>query len=100
MIRELLLNLTGLVALELGLRTTWSIGIIASLSFIGLGVQPPAADWGLMINENQPGMMLQPWAVILPVIAICVATIGANLLTDAFSQKVAGVGRTISSGEH
>ncbi|WP_425988510.1 ABC transporter permease [Ensifer sp. R-19] len=98
MLRELLPNLAGLVALELGLRATWSIGIVASLSFIGLGVQPPAADWGLMINENQPGLLLQPWPVLLPVAAICIATIGANLFTDAFSQKTAGVSRTITSG--
>lgn len=96
MLCELLPNLAGLVALELGLRATWSIGIVASLSFIGLGVQPPTADWGLMINENQPGLLLQPWPVILPVVAICIATIGANLFTDAFSQKTAGVSRTIS----
>lgn len=98
MLRELLPNLAGLVALELGLRATWSIGIVASLSFIGLGVQPPAADWGLMINENQPGLLLQPWPVLLPVAAICIATIGANLFTDAFSQKTAGVSRSITSG--
>jgi len=99
MLFELIPNLTSFIALELGLRTTWSIGIIASLSFIGLGVQPPLADWGLMINENQSGLMWQPWPVILPVLAICVATIGTNLLTDAYSQKMAGIGRKIDEGE-
>jgi len=99
MLFEILPNLTSHIALELGLRTTWSIGIIASLSFIGLGVQPPLADWGLMINENQSGLMWQPWPVILPVLAICVATIGTNFFTDSYSQKMAGIGRLMDEGK-
>ena len=38
---------------EFGLRLTYSIGLIAALNFLGLGLQPPTADWGLMINENR-----------------------------------------------
>lgn len=97
-LREFLPNLSSFIALELGLRMTWSIGTIASLSYLGLGVQPPAADWGLMINENQQGIMLVVAPVLLPVLAICAATVGVNLLTDAFGQHVAGVDRIISEG--
>lgn len=98
MLREFLPNLSTYVALELGLRMTWSIGTIASLSYLGLGVQSPASDWGLMTNENQQGIMLVVWPVLLPVLAICAATVGVNLLTDAFGQHVAGIDRIISEG--
>ncbi len=97
--REFLPNLTTFIALELGLRMTWSIGTIASLSYLGLGVQPPASDWGLMINENQQGIMLVVWPVLLPVLAISMATVGINLLTDAFGQHVAGIDRILAEGQ-
>ena len=47
---------------EYGLRLTWSIALIAAISFLGFGIQPPNADWGLMINENRNILTLQPWA--------------------------------------
>ncbi|NNV09516.1 ABC transporter permease, partial [Geobacillus sp. MMMUD3] len=76
LVRELLPNITGPLSVEAGLRLTYSIGAIASLSFLGLGLQPPAADWGLMINENRIALSIQPWGVLLPVIAIALLTIG------------------------
>lgn len=84
--REVLPNITGPLSVEAGLRLTYSIGAIASLSFLGLGMQPPAADWGLMINENRIALSVQPWGVILPVLAIAVLTIGTNLLADAVAR--------------
>ncbi|PXA82351.1 peptide ABC transporter permease [Auritidibacter sp. NML120779] len=89
LIREIFPNITGPLAVEAGLRLTYSIGTIASLSFLGLGIQPPAADWGLMINENRIALSIQPWGVILPVIAIAVLTIGTNLLADALARATA-----------
>jgi peptide/nickel transport system permease protein len=83
---EILPNVTGPLAVELGLRFTYSIGFIASLSFLGLGVQPPTADWGLMINENRDVFSYQPWGVLLPVTAVAVLTVGTNLLADAFAR--------------
>lgn len=87
--QEILPNITGPLAVEAGLRLTYSIGSIASLSFLGLGIQPPAADWGLMINENRIALSLQPWGVILPVIAIALLTIGTNMLADATARATA-----------
>ncbi|WGH82972.1 ABC transporter permease [Auritidibacter ignavus] len=89
LVREIFPNITGPLAVEAGLRLTYSIGTIASLSFLGLGIQPPAADWGLMINENRIALSIQPWGVILPVIAIAVLTIGTNLLADALARATA-----------
>ena len=79
----------GPLSVEAGLRLTYSIGVIASLSFLGLGMQPPTADWGLMINENRIALSVQPWGVILPVIAIAILTIGTNLLADAIARATA-----------
>ena len=93
--REILPNITGPLMVELGLRLTYSIGYIASLSFLGMGVQPPAADWGLMINENRIALVVQPWGVILPVIAIALLAIGTNLLSDALAHASAGLEREV-----
>jgi peptide/nickel transport system permease protein len=89
LLQELLPNITGPLSVEAGLRLTYSIGYIASLSFLGLGLQPPAADWGLMINENRIALSIQPWGVLLPVIAIALLTIGTNLLADSFARATA-----------
>ena len=92
---EILPNVTGTVLVELGLRLNYSIGLVAGLSFLGLGLQPPTADWGLMINENRIALTVQPWAVALPVLAIAVLTIGTNLVADGLARSVAGVDRGI-----
>lgn len=89
LIQEIAPNITGPLAVEAGLRLTYSIGSIASLSFLGLGIQPPAADWGLMINENRIALSLQPWGVLLPVTAVAVLTIGTNMLADATARATA-----------
>ncbi|RSM72992.1 peptide ABC transporter permease [Kibdelosporangium aridum] len=90
LLREVLPNITGPLMVELGLRLTYSIGYVASLSFLGLGIQPPAADWGLMINENRIALVVQPWGVLLPVLAIAVLTVGTNLITDSLASAAAG----------
>jgi len=86
---EVLPNITGPLMVELGLRLTYSIGYVASLSFLGLGVQPPAADWGLQINENRIALSVAPWGVLLPVVAIAVLTVGTNMITDALAKESA-----------
>jgi peptide/nickel transport system permease protein len=90
---EILPNVVAPLTVEFGLRLTYSIGIIASLDYLGFGLQPPAADWGLMVNENQLGLTVAPLPVLLPVIAIALITVGMNLLTDGFGRAVAGLDR-------
>jgi peptide/nickel transport system permease protein len=87
---EILPNLSTPLLVEYGLRVTWSIAVIAAASFLGLGVQAPAADWGLMINENRDGLVTQPWGVIAPVVMIALFTIGSNLIADGVGRAVAG----------
>ena len=91
--RDVLPNLTSVLMVELGLRLTYSILVIASLSFLGFGLQPPTASWGLMINENRVGLIAQPWGVLMPAILIALLTIGVNTFTDAVARASLGVGR-------
>lgn len=90
---EVLPNVTSPLLVELGLRMTYSIGLVAAISFLGFGLQPPTADWGLMINENRLSITVQPWAVLLPVAAIGLLTVGTNLITDGISRVLAGIDR-------
>jgi len=95
---EILPNISSPVLVEYGLRLTYSIGIVAGLSFLGFGLQPPSPDWGLMINENRIGLTLQPWPVILPALAIAVLTIGTNMVTDGLARALIGIDRDGSDG--
>lgn len=93
MAKEILPNLVSPLMVEAGLRLTYSIVIISGLAFLGFGQEPPAANWGLMINENRIGLPLNPWAVIVPAALIALLTIGTNTFTDAFARVTIGVDR-------
>jgi peptide/nickel transport system permease protein len=90
-VQEILPNLVTPLLVETGLRLTWSIGLIAALSFLGFGIQAPHADWGLMINENRTGLTQNVWSVLAPILCIALFTIGTNLMTEGLSRTVAGV---------
>ena len=94
LVGELLPNISSPLLVEFGLRLTYSIGLVAGVSFLGFGLQPPAADWGLMINENRVGLTIQPWPVVLPVIAVGLLTVGTNLITDGIARSAIGIGRS------
>jgi peptide/nickel transport system permease protein len=94
---ELLPNITGPLMVEASLRLTYATALIAGLSFLGFGLQPPHADWGLMINENRLALTVQPWGVVMPVIAIALLTIGTSLIGDGVSRASAGIDRTLES---
>src|SRR5262245_33835986 len=89
--REILPNILGVVAADVGTRLTASILIIAALDFLGVGVQPPASDWGLMINENRPGLTVAPWSILAPALLLALLTIGVNLVADVIAR---GLGRS------
>jgi peptide/nickel transport system permease protein len=93
MMFEIVPNLVSVLMVELGLRLTFSITLIAGLTFIGFGLRPPAPNWGIMINENRIGLTLNPWGVLAPIALIAILTIGMNLLTDAFASAAIGVDR-------
>lgn len=93
LVREILPNTLRPLAVEFGLRLTFAILFLSSLSFLGLGIQPPAADWGSMVRENLSGILLGSMAPVLPAVAIGILTIGVNLLVDWMSSQS---GRSIS----
>lgn len=95
--QEILPNIAGPLTVEFGLRLTQSIGTIAGLDYLGLGTQPPNADWGLMVQENQSGLISAPWSVLLPIIAIAALAIGVNLVTDGIAQASAGIDRALDA---
>jgi peptide/nickel transport system permease protein len=90
---EVLPNISSPLLVEFGLRLTYSIIMIAALSFIGFGMQPPSADWGLMINENRIAITIQPWAVVAPVVLIGALTISTNLMADGLARAMMGIDR-------
>jgi peptide/nickel transport system permease protein len=90
---EVLPNISSPLLVEFGLRLTYSIIMIAALSFIGFGMQPPSADWGLMINENRIAITVQPWAVVAPVILIGALTVSTNLMADGLARAMMGIDR-------
>lgn len=85
--REILPNVLGPVLADLGLRFTFSILFIAGVTFLNLGLQPPAADWALMVNENRPLISVNPWVVFVPAALIATLTIGINLVGDAVTRS-------------
>jgi peptide/nickel transport system permease protein len=93
MVREILPNLISPLMVEIGLRLTYSIVIIAGLAFLGFGQAPPAATWGEMINDNRIALALNPWAVVVPALLIALLTIGTNTFTDAVARVAIGVDR-------
>jgi peptide/nickel transport system permease protein len=93
LLKEIIPNLTGPLMVEAGLRLTYSIVIIAGLSFLGFGLQPPAPSWGVMINENRIGLAANPWPVIVPAVLLMVLTVGMNIFTDAIARVALGLDR-------
>ena len=90
LVKEILPNVWTPILVDFGVRFPTSVIIISSLAFLGFGLQPPASDWGLMINENRAALTVQPYAVLFPLLAIAMLSIGANLVTDGIIR--AGLG--------
>ncbi|WP_246009965.1 ABC transporter permease subunit [Actinokineospora cianjurensis] len=67
---------------DLGVRITTSLYLVASASFLGVGVAPDAADWAVMVDRNQAGLFLVPAAVVVPALLIIAWSVGVNLVFD------------------
>lgn len=87
-LHEILPNIIGPVLADLGLRFVFIVLVLSGLSFLGLGVQPPNADWGALVRENIEGLGQGAAAVIFPSIAIATLTISVNLFIDNLPQKI------------
>ena len=86
LLKEILPNLWGIIVADGGPRLTVSILLVAAINYLGLGVRPPAADWALMISENQSGLTFQPWSVVAPALLIAILTIGVNTFADSIAR--------------
>jgi peptide/nickel transport system permease protein len=79
---EILPNIRAPLATEFGLRLCYNFLLVASLSFLGLGVQPPLADWGSMVRDNASAINFGGFAPLVPAAAIGLFVIGVNLIVD------------------
>ncbi len=83
---ELLPNAWPPIIVEGSLRITFAILAAAVLSFLGFGVQPPAADWGLMISQARNFLSQAPWIALAPGVAMCVTVLAINLIGDGLRE--------------
>ncbi|MBT2452316.1 ABC transporter permease subunit [Streptomyces sp. ISL-43] len=75
------------LAADAGIRLTGALYLVATAAFLGVGVEPDAADWAVMVDRNRTGLFLQPWAVVVPALLIAALSMGTNLLFDAALQR-------------
>ncbi len=80
--REILPNALSPLVAEFGLRFIFAVLFISTLSFLGLGIQPPEADWGGMVKENKDGIVFGIPAALIPAAAIALLAISVNLVAD------------------
>ncbi|QEI08216.1 ABC transporter permease [Pigmentiphaga aceris] len=85
--KDILPNMIHPMMADFGLRFVYNVLMLSSLSFLGLGVQPPDADWGSLVRENLSGLSTGAPAVLMPAIAIATLTIGANLFIDSLQAR-------------
>jgi peptide/nickel transport system permease protein len=86
--REMLPNVMAPVVIEATIRVSFAVMLFATLSFLGLGAQPPAAEWGLMVSEARQYLHQAPWILIAPSAAIAVTAIAFNLLGDGLRDAL------------
>jgi peptide/nickel transport system permease protein len=89
--REVLPNATAPLVAEFGLRFCFVFLFISSLSFLGLGIQPPTADWGSMVRDNATLITFGDITPLLPAGAIAMLTVGVNFVVDWFLQLTSGL---------
>lgn len=89
--REILPNTLSPLLAEFGLRFAFSILFLSTLSFLGLGIQPPAADWGGMVKDNKDGIIFGISAALVPGAAIAILTICVNLVVDWLMKRTSSL---------
>jgi peptide/nickel transport system permease protein len=87
-LREMLPNVAAPVIIEATIRVAFAVMTFATLSFLGLGAQPPASEWGLMVSEARRFMHQAPWIIVAPALAIALTAICFNLLGDGLRDAL------------
>ena len=85
---EMLPNVVAPVIIEATIRVAFAVMLFATLSFLGLGAQPPASEWGLMVSEARRYMHQAPWLIVAPALAIALTAICFNLLGDGLRDAL------------
>ncbi len=86
MFREILPNVLPPLAVESSMRFSYAIFLVASLGFLGLGVQPPSPDWGLMVGEARNFFSQAQWALLAPAGAIALLVVGVGFMSDGLRR--------------
>jgi peptide/nickel transport system permease protein len=89
--REILPNVMAPLVAEFGIRFTYTFLFIAALSFLGLGIQPPIADWGSMVRENSVLITFSDFTPLMPAAAIALLTVSVNFVIDWILHKSSGL---------
>ena len=90
-VREILPNISAPMAAEFGIRFCFVFLTISALSFLGLGIQPPTADWGSMVRDTADLITFEQYTPLIPAAAIAVLTIGVNFVVDWFLHQTSGL---------
>jgi peptide/nickel transport system permease protein len=85
---EMLPNVIAPIVVETTIRVAFAIMTLATLSFLGLGAQPPSSEWGLMVSEARSYLFRNPWMMVWPGVAIATVAIGFNLLGDGLRDAL------------
>lgn len=88
MFREILPNVLPPLAVEASMRFSYAIFLVASLGFLGLGIQPPAPDWGLMVGEARNYFTLARWALFFPAGTIALLVVGVGFMSDGLRRML------------
>ncbi len=91
--REVLPNIMPTILADLGVRFSSAVILTASVTFLGLGASPPAANWALMISENRSVVATNVWSLLAPAIMLAALTVAVNLISDAYVQTRRSGGR-------
>ena len=83
-VREILPNISSPLAAEFGLRFCYVFLTVSALSFLGLGIQPPTADWGSMVRATADLITFGDYTPLIPAAAIAILTVGVNFIVDWF----------------
>lgn len=88
LLREIFPNVLPPLAVEASMRFSYSIFLVASLGFLGLGVQPPSPDWGMMVGEARNWYSMAPWVLLFPAGTIALLVVGVAFMSDGMRRML------------